>query len=230
MARERVDEFLEAYRRLEAVAGRILPKDSKGGVISRLLRLPKLAPYREELDCCREVRNLLTHEVRVGGSPSVVPGEGMVPFLEKIIDLLENPPRLRQRMTKREQLFTVGEDSPVMAVMEEMRRRDLSRVPLLKGGVVRGMFSLDTVFRAVLDGVVIDGTTPMSALAAHLPLDACPITAYRFVPGEMTVEEAEGLYNSAYSRRSKIRALLVTATGSPNEPLEGIVTPYDLIG
>lgn len=230
MARERVDEFLEAYRRLEAVAGRILPKDSKGGVISRLLRLPKLAPYREELDCCREVRNLLTHEVRVEGAPSVVPGEGMVPFLEKVIALLENPPRLCDRMTRREELFTVSENSPVKEVMEEMRRRDLSRVPLLKGGVVRGMFSLDTVFRAVLEGIVIDDATPMSALTPHLPLDACPITVYRFVPRDMTLEEAEGLYNRAYGRRSKIRALLVTATGNPEEPLEGIVTPYDLMG
>ena len=40
MAQNRqVDRFLENYRRLEAAAANILPRDNKGSVIARLLRI-----------------------------------------------------------------------------------------------------------------------------------------------------------------------------------------------
>lgn len=231
MAQNRqVDRFLENYRRLEAAAANILPRDNKGSVIARLLRMPKFAPYREELDCCREVRNLLTHEVRVDGEPAIIPGDGMIRFLEKMIDLIVNPPRVKHRMTPIEKLVAVTYDTPVLEMMERMRAHDLSRVPLLVDGVVRGMFSMETVFRATLDGIPIGAETKIANLDGLLALDAAPITTYRFVPPEMTLDAAEEMFYHAYGRKSKIRALLVTEGGNPDGKLLGVLSPYDVLG
>ena len=70
MASHEVAEFLDNYRRLEAAAASFLRVDARSGVIPRLIRHPKMEPYRDELDCCREVRNLLTHEVKPAPYPA----------------------------------------------------------------------------------------------------------------------------------------------------------------
>ena len=231
MAKDRrVNEFLEAYRHLEAAAAAFLPGDKKGGVIARLIRHPKFAPYREQLDCCRQVRNLLTHEVSVEGSSPIVPGEGLIPFLEKMIALIEDPPRVSDRMTPRARLTVASVNDRVRALMTVMRERDLSRVPVLKGEVVTGMFSLEAVFYACQEGLEIDGETTVGDFARYLPLDAAPITSYRFVSRATTIEKAEKIFLGAYTRKSRLRALLVTETGSPEEPILGILTPYDVMG
>ncbi len=228
-----VQRFLEAYRRLEAAAPRVLPRDgreSRGGIIARLCRLPMFNSYREELDCCREVRNLLTHEVQVGGAPAIIPGEGMVAFLERMIDLIENPERVKARMTPLARLYTVTEDAPVKQVMAKMQYKGLSRVPLLDSeGVVVGMFALETVFSAVAKGLTIDDTTTLASLAELLPLTANPLSSYKFIPPTLAVAEAEALFHHSGDRRTKLRALLVTDTGDATGKLVGILSPYDVL-
>lgn len=231
MANREVERFLETYRRLEAAASTLMPRDYRGSVIARLLRMPKFAPYREELDCCREVRNLLTHEVRIEGAPAVLPGDTMCGFLEKLIRLIENPPRVCARMTPRAALIVADESTPVREMMERMHERDLSRVPILDGaGRVRGMFSTDTVFLATLHGIAVTPDTRMAELDAYLALDAAAISSYRFVGADLTVDEAENLFSHAYDKKRKLRALLVTEHGSLSEALMGILTPYDILG
>ncbi len=228
-----VQQFLEAYRRLEALAPRVLPRDGRdvrGSVVTRLCRMPMFQPYREELDCCREVRNILTHEVQVGGSPAIIPGDGMVAFLERMCEMIENPVRVKARMTPRARLYTIVSDMKVKNVMAKMQYKGLSRVPLLdEQDHVVGMFSLETVFAAVAQGETIDTETTLADLAAYLPLSANSMSAYRFAPPDMTVAEAEAHFHHMSDRRTKLRAILVTSDGTANGALIGILSPYDVM-
>ena len=224
MASREVAEFLDNYRRLEAAAASFLHVDARSGVIPRLIRHPKMEPYRDELDCCREVRNLLTHEVKVGGAVPLLPGPGMNAFLRRVIDILENPPRVHDRMTPRERLYAVTPEVPLAEA-----KRSLSRVPCLSGERVIGMLSVEAVFRVFLDRVAVDDTTKVAGIMPYLALDVAPSVAYRFVSPGMLLEEAERLFSGAYGRNCKIRALLVTENASSASPLLGIVSPYDVL-
>lgn len=229
MASREVAEFLDNYRRLEAAAASFLHADARSGIIPRLIRHPKMEPYRDELDCCREVRNLLTHEVKVGGAVPLLPGPGMNAFLRRVIDILENPPRVRDRMTPRERLYAVTPEVPLAEALVEMEKRSLSRVPCLSGERVIGMLSVEAVFRVFLDRVAVDDATKVAAVMPYLALDVTPSVAYRFVSPGMLLEEAERLFSGAYGRNCKIRALLVTENASSSSPLLGIVSPYDVL-
>ncbi len=228
--RQQVDRFLETYRRLESAANNFLPRDTRAGAIARLLRHPKFAPYREELDCCREVRNLLTHEVRVEGDPPVVPSEGMQAFLEKMIQVIEDPQRVKNRMTPKAKLVTVTKDEPVLPILHTMQQKGLSHIPLMgKGDICEGVLSTDSIFLAVAAGVPIGNTTMVSELAPYLTFHAVSEGAYRFVSPTMTLETAEDLFHRIENRKNKLRALLVTESGSPKSPLLGILSPYDVL-
>ncbi len=228
-----VQEFLEAYRRLESLAPRVLPRDgrdNRGGVIARLCRLPMFSAYREELDCCREVRNLLTHEVYVGGHPPLTPGEGMVEFLERMCNLIENPVRVKDRMTPFARLYTVTLEMEVKTVMAKMQYKGLSRVPLLdENGVVTGMFAIESIFSAVTQEEEIKNGTTLKDLAAYLPLGASPLTSYRFISPSTPLEEAETIFHHSSDRRTKLRAMLVTEDGTATGRLVGVLSPYDVL-
>ena len=231
--KQQTERFLEAYRRLEAVAPKVLNKDQQrgnGGIVARLIRHPKFAPYREELDCCREVRNLLTHEVQVDGQPAVIPSGAMIAFLEKIIDLIENPRRVKDCMTPLSRLLVVEDDTPVLAVMEEMWQRGLSRVPLLDNGLAVGMLSLEAIFHVTMDGVTISPETRVREVRRYLALDGAPHTHYAFVSPETTVDVAEMIFHEGQGRKNKLRALLVTEDGEATSKVVGILTPYDILG
>jgi CBS domain-containing protein len=231
--KQQTERFLEVYRRLEAVAPKVLSKEQQrgnGGIVARLVRHPKFAAYREELDCCREVRNLLTHEVQVDGQPAVIPSGAMISFLEKIIELIENPKRVKDCMTPLSHLLVVENDTPVLEIMEEMWRRGLSRVPLLEGGVVRGMLSLEAIFHVTMDGVRVTADTRVGEVRNYLALDGAPHTHYTFVSPETTVDTAEVIFREGQGRKNKLRALLVTEDGVPSGTLLGIVSPYDVLG
>lgn len=229
--KQQVDTFLELYRRLEAAANAYLPKEGRPtGVVSRLIRHPKFVAYREELDTCREARNLLTHEVRVDGEPAIIPSEGSIRFLQKMVRMLEDPLRIRDRMTPKEKLLTVSQDEPVLPILEAMRERGLSRIPLIcEDGHVEGMLSVDTIFLATIAGVSITAETLVSELSPYLGFDNEFATSYRFVPPHMLLETAEDLFHKTGDKRTKLRALIVTENGHRLAPLVGILSPYDVL-
>ncbi len=229
--KQQVDTFLELYRKLEAAAAIYLPKEGRPtGVVSRLIRHPKFSAYREELDTCREARNLLTHEVRVDGEPAIIPSEGSIRFLQKMVRLLEDPLRIRDRMTPKEKLLTVTQDEPVLPILEAMREKGLSRIPLIcEDGHVEGMLSVDTIFLATIAGVSITAETLVSELSPYLGFDNEFATSYRFVPPHMLLETAEDLFHKTGDKRTKLRALIVTENGHRLAPLVGILSPYDVL-
>ncbi len=229
---QKTDLFLDYWRQLETAAERYLKDDGRGGnVVLRLCRDKRFSSYREQLDYCREVRNLLSHQAKVDGQYPVTPSDAMLQLLKRVLDQIEDPPRVQDAMTPVEKLLTAAMDSPVLPVMQQMRRQGLSHVPLLQNGRVAGVFSVETVFQALLDG---DGCLPADAVMAdyadYLPLTGHMGHTFGYIRRSATLADAEALFDKAYGRDRKLKLLLVTSDGSPNKPLLGVLSPYDLMG
>ena len=86
--RERRSEaFLKLYRQLEgALEKRYAGQRVTSSVVAEYLRDPDSAPCRAELDLCREIRNLLTHNADGGGEAVVEPSQTMLDTLKGILD------------------------------------------------------------------------------------------------------------------------------------------------
>ncbi len=227
---EQAELFLDTYRRLETAAEHLVGDDTRSSVIMRLARHRLFEKYRDELDYCRQVRNLLTHEAKIGGAYGVVPSDQLLLFLQKILRMVEHPPVVRDRMTPVDALLLARPDEPVAPLMARMKQKGVSHVPLLTNGVVTGIFSVDTVFEAALarpagwnaDAVVQD-------FAPYLPISDQRENSYLFVAEDLELDLARDLFDTAYGRNEQIKLLLVTRRGRPEEKLLGVVSPYDLL-
>lgn len=231
MPNSKTDQFLDAWRRLETAAERVVGSDSRSNAVLRLCKDPRFSAYREQLDYCREVRNLLSHQAKVGGEYAVHPSDAVLEMLNTVLARLEAPPRVTEVMTPLEKLLTAQEQDLVLDIMRQMRSRGLSHVPVMKNDRVKGVFSVETVFQGVLDGKwPIDKNTTFREYADYLPADSHMGCDYRFIHRNTTLDNAELMFEKAGKRTRKLKLLLVTKNGGEDEPLLGVVTPFDLMG
>lgn len=230
MAEERVEEFLDLYRRLESAAESVVGDNGRGSAVFRLEKHPDYLRYADQLDCIREIRNFLSHEPKVGGSYAILPGDGIMASLRQILQLVEDPPLVCDRMTPVERLTVASLSDPLLPLMTEMERRHISHVPILLDGCVESVFSVSTVFQAAIGGVrSLDAGTTVGDLARWLPLDRHMGQDFRFVDPKLRLRKAREQFDSAYSRNRKLKLLLVTAGGRSDRPLLGVLSPYDVL-
>lgn len=230
MSNQRAEDFLDLYRRLETASERMMGTDSRSSSILKLSRHRDFQKYRDELDYARQVRNLLTHEAKLNGQYGVVPSENLLRFMERIVNRLENPPMVSHVMTPADRLVVVKGGQKVLPLMEEMERRGISHVPLLKNGRVKGVFSTETVFHWISDqNPPFTPDTVIEELADYLPLSAHHRHGYAFVSPSLLLNDARETVDKAYNRNCKIKLLLVTHNGKVDGNLLGVVSPYDLL-
>ena len=225
---QKVERFLDTYRRIETHGEQLLGRSVRGSVLFELARRKQFQKYATELDCCREVRNLLSHEVMVKGEYPAAPSKAMQQMLEQVLRQLTDPDTVARRMTPKEKLIQVAPTESLSKVLEDMRKNDLSFLPMLEHGKVVGIFSTAAVFRAAMEGLILTPETKVGDLAPWLPPNKHVGHRFPFVRHDLPVEEAEAYFDRG-KRNNKVRLLLVTQNGKPEEKLMGVVSPYDLL-
>lgn len=224
------EAFLDTYKQLETAAERLVGSDSRSSVIMRLGRHRDFQKYQDELDFCRQVRNILTHEAKIEGHYGVFPSAQLQAFLQKMLRFVEDPPTVEEEMTPVNRLLLANLQDPVLPLMAQMHQRGFSYVPLLQNKKVAGIFSLDTVFQWTLDRQeAFSDATTLTALSEYLPLNRHMGQGFVFVPPAMLLSDARDLFDKAYEQNHQIKLLLVTKNGKEDGPLLGIISPYDLL-
>ncbi|MBQ8752520.1 MAG: hypothetical protein IJZ13_05385, partial [Clostridia bacterium] len=170
------------------------------------------------------------HEPKIDGEYAIHPSESMIRALRTLLERVENPPRVADRMTPVASMLTARRDTAVLPLMTEMEQRHISHVPILESRCVDSVFSVSTVFQAALGGMrSLNPDTRVADFAPWLPLDRHMGQDFRFVDPDMLLREARNLFDKAYSRNRKLKLLLVTQNARPDRPLLGVISPYDLL-
>ena len=231
MSNKKTDYFLELYKRLENAAVKVVGDNTRGSVVLRLSNHPRYVRYRSEFDCCREVRNLLSHEVRIDGDFAVTPSDAAIAFLEKILAMIETPPLARTRATPRNKLLSAKQSDSLLALARSMQARGVSHVPLLSGGIVTGVFSENVIFEALLKNrsLTITEETTLAEFAEFLPIERSIGKTYQFLSETATLDDASDMFDNAYDRNRKLKILFITQHGLPREPLLALLSPYDVL-
>lgn len=229
-------EFLDLYKQMEALLdekyGEALGQ--KGRAVTRFINEPAGREYRDELDLCREVRNLLTHNPDMGGHPVVEPAPALLETLRKAIRRLEAPPAAMNYATPISQMLVTDPSQHVYDVMERMERRGFSHIPIVSCNQVLGVFSISTLFsyqlaypKRTLDFM----RARISDLKEFTLMENHTSERFRFMTPEQTYWEAQEAFEEGSSLRQKrLAAIFITKTGDRRGRLLGMLTPWDVIG
>lgn len=230
----RASEFLELYKEVEeALQIRYMrhPNERISNAIVRFMNSPEGKRFKEELNLCREVRNLLSHHARFEGEDVVAPSEKLLAFLKKLLHYLENPPEARGICTKTEFLLRASRETQLLDVFARMEKKGFSHVPIMEGDRLYGVLSISTVFTYYKNNPDerLGRDARVERLWDILPPEEHTNERFAFVAPNCPYERLRVLFAEGGPKTKRLAAAFVTANGTKEARLLGMITPWDML-
>ena len=227
-------EFLNLYKRLEDLleAKLNVGETRRGSVVVEFMNSAEGEPYRERLNLCRDIRNVMTHNADLDGKPVVMPSDAVVDSLREIVSAIESPRPAAEYATPLEHLMTARMEDYVLDLMRRMEERGFSHVSVLRRGRMEGVFSVSTIFSAAIrsDRFALDEDARVEELLPLLPPERHLCEQFRFVDAGASLSEAcRAFETKGRERRKRVAAVFLTEGGARDGRLCGMLTPWDLI-
>lgn len=223
--------FLERYKELEEVVRSTFNLKYEDSISYYLGSENKFKRYANDVRYCQEVRNLLSHKKKIDDTFAVEPTEQMIKFITQLIELIRNRARCSDIQIGISQVYWQPLCGSVKATMKEMRRKVFTHIPILEEGVVIGVFDENSVFSYLADEEIIeiDDNLTFNAIRKYLSVNGRDMEEFIFYKASGYVENLEIEFERAFKRGKRIGIVFLTQSGKPNEKLQGIITPWDII-
>lgn len=187
--------------------------------------------YWKDMRSIANIRNVIAHsDLDVDGDEGIVVAERTMRVLKDVIELLENPP-LVEDVFIRNMKYVKIEDS-VSQTIAYMTRHSITHMPVLdKTRNLIGVFSENTIFTRLdrEEIVAIDVAETLESYRDYLPIDCHKGEYFGFIGLQETLETAKDLFNQRNEEGKRLVLLYVTKTGRKDQPVLGVLSPYDLI-
>jgi hypothetical protein len=228
----RSEQFLRLYRKLEGLLEkRYSGKKVSSSVVMEYLHDPDSAPCRADLDMCRDIRNLLTHNDDEDGQPVVEPSEGVVELLGDIVDYVQRPRLAMDYGTPGEKIMFAHPNDLALDVMRHMLRMGYSHVPVRdKTGLV-GVFSAGALMSYVGDRgfEALKDDLRIGDLKKELSVDNEHTDRYLFFDSKTTLTTVRMAFEKPQERNRRLAVAFITEDGGQHSQVLAMLTPWDAL-
>ena len=229
----RSERFLKLYRMLEGVlekrySGR---KMSSGSVVMEYLHDPDSAPCRTDLDMCREIRNLLSHNTDGDGEPVVEPSEAVVETLGQIVEYVQRPRLAKDYGTPGDKILFAHPNDAALGVMRHMMRMGYSHVPVRDRTGLVGVFSAASLMRYVGDAGFegLHDSLRIGELKNALDFDDARSEKYEFFDRNATLTTVREAFERRRERNSRLAVAFITEDGTQHTDVLAMLTSWDVL-
>ncbi|PIE84817.1 MAG: hypothetical protein CSA07_00280 [Bacteroidia bacterium] len=236
MHHENSNRFLTAFNDIEAELTDRMGRHKPGGFAQLLNMLRRHdAQIRLHYDTLRQfakLRNAIVHSMREDFIIAE-PHDEVVAEIERIRDQLAQPPIIADYMTQHP--YHVPRHTTIAEVIATFRARNFQRCPIIGQEGICGLItakSITTWIGSLLAHPDQDGKhLPLERIMGRTVDDVLPFCSsreYAIVPRNASIADAVYLFRRSIEHGRYLQSLLVTAEGTPQSALVGIVAPSDL--
>lgn len=227
------DEFLDLYRQLEETltARYAQSKRKYSSPIVQFTSEESGKEWREELNMCRDIRNLLSHHADYEGASIVEPSDAVLTTLREILHEVEHPLTAETIMTPFCDMLVATENCTLDSILSQMDGSGYSHVPIIGDrGVMLGVFSVSTVYTYLraTDGDV-SSRSVLRDFNEFLPIDRHSTESFSFVQRNTTYFDVRRKFGTRAPHSKRLAVIFVTDNGRQNESLRGMITPWDAL-
>lgn len=234
MDNDRVEEFLDLYKKLEQLLKLFYANDSGRyeSVVARYENSRDCGSMKDELMAIREIRNLLQHNPKMKGNYIVTPSDDIMKALREVIRQVEHPKLAIDFSVKIGAIYKGKLGSPLMKVINVMKDKGFSHVPIIEQDKLYGVLSAYSVFEFITEqGMqILTEETKVKAMKPYLPLDKHKKEYYLFLPKKATFIEADQAFEKRDSKGRRLVAIFLTENGRADEPILAMLTPWSVVG
>ena len=226
----RTEEFLDKYKQMETLVRNEYNLDNNESVMNFLINNKDFKVIENELDLCRDTRNLLSHNPKINGEYAVYPSEEMIKLLDNVIQKVARPLKASNVMVKKSELSYMSMTDKVQDAMSVMKENSYKHIPILEDGVLVGLFSAKTV----LDIMVSEGADTFSAeitfdkIQKYISIENVTSNKFAFVGNSTLVSEVKDMFKEDVDSKERINIIFVTQHGKRDEKLLGIITAWEI--
>ena len=234
MENDRAEEFLDLYKKLEQLLKQFYANDSGRfeSVVARYENSRDCGNMKDELMAIREIRNLLQHNPKMKGNYIVIPSDDIITALRKVIRQLEHPKLAIDFGVKIGAIYKASLGSPLMKVINVMKDKGFSHVPIIEQDKLYGVLSAYSVFEFITEqGVqILTEETKVKAMKSYLPIDKHRKECYLFMSKKATFIDADEAFEKRDSKGRRLVAIFLTEHGRADEPILAMLTPWSVVG
>lgn len=227
------DQFLGLFEAIKKLVNEIAGIDSyelQLDVASERSR--RVKDRLSDIRHVRNVRNILAHPQAQSGAPAVVVTPDLLNRTQRLLETLTTVRTANTAGVPLGKLFTATTDTRLITVADTMRDKRYSHVPVLdERKRVIGVFNESAIFDYLVKQTIIELTETMvvADIMDHCHLDAGHTESFRFIRPATTEDEMLDALINVEGEFTRVGALFVTPSGNPNEPLQRMVTVWDVM-
>ena len=234
MENSRVEEFLDLYKQLEQLLKKEYANDSGryDSVVARYENSKDCGNWGDEIHTIRNIRNLLQHNPKMNGNYVVTPSDDITAALRAVIQDVEHPKLAIDYGVKTSQMYKTTLSSRLMNVINVMKERGFSQIPVIENNKLYGVISAYAFFDfATEQGVqILTEDTKVKDMKAYLPIDKHRNEYYLFLPRTATFTDADEAFEKRDNKKRRLVAVFITEHGLSDEPVLSMLTPWSVVG
>lgn len=227
--------FIEKFKILEnLLRNKFNIADYNRSALKEIESQPQFKHLKDDLNYIREIRNILMHKLEINGEHPIQPHIEIINNIQKVIDYINNPPKAYDKCIKINEICFAKEDDLIYPYMVKMKENTYTHIPILDNGVVKGVFSENTLFGALIEDELVyekectkfnnDLIKKYSQLNNHVS------ECFEFIRRDVNLEDVKDLFLKSFAKRQRLAMVFITQNGRSDEKLLGIITPWDVLG
>ena len=229
----RAERFLVMYRRLEGLLEKRYADHAMttGSVVKEYLKDPDSEPLRSEIDLCREIRNILSHNTDSDGGAVVEPSEGILGLMERILRHVSRPRLAVNYGTPADRILFANPNDMAVNIMRHMLKMGYSHVPVADRTGLVGVFSAGSLMMyAASKGLhVVKDELRIGDMRDMLDFGDARSEKYIFLPEDATIYDVRDAFHKRRERNSRLAVVFLTKDGTRQSELVAMLTPWDVL-
>ena len=180
----------------------------------------------------KDVRNALQHPQHGSEGPAVQVSESFLDEAKAVLRYLKAPPTAKSVGVPRKEIKAANMTDRLGDLADEIKQKGFSHVPILdEDSVVIGVFNEAAVFDHLWadEVTIISRDMQISDIFPHCRLDADHTEKFRFVSPRKSVDNLVDIFLALESPTTRVGAVFVTASGKKTEPINRLITPWDVM-
>jgi hypothetical protein len=180
----------------------------------------------------RDVRNALQHPKHRSDGNAVEISKAFLDEVRALLNHLRNPPTANSVGVPRKEIRTAGLSDQLGDLADEMNRGGFTHVPILdERDAVIGVFNEAAVFHFLWaePETIVGRQMKISDIFHSCSLNANRMETFRFISPRTLLDSLVEMFLAVESPLTRVGAAFVTASGKDTEPLQRIITPWDVL-
>ena len=226
------DRFLDKYRELEVAVRYAYKLGKYESAVSFLKKQKRFSKYSADIDYLSDIRNLLSHNRKIIGEYAVQPSEQVLTFMDALINAVNGRKKCRDIAIRFADICRRTPSAKVNPTIKTMHERNYTHIPIVANHRVVGVFSRNSIFTFVAEhsacALSSKPELTFAEISDYTKLDGREKEDYIYVKSDTYVDELENILDGIAAKGRRVGLIFLTKNGTKNEPITGMLTPWDV--